>query len=59
MNVQHQNSNIILNSKQKKMISLTKLSHREKEREREREREERYLGTDFTMISGQPNSIMI
>jgi hypothetical protein len=39
------------------MISLTKLSHRE--REREREREERYLGTDFTMISGQPNSIMI
>jgi len=37
------------------MISLTKLSHRE----REREREERYLGTDFTMISRQPNSIMI
>jgi hypothetical protein len=32
MNVQHQNSNIILNSKQKKRISLTKLSHRERER---------------------------
>jgi hypothetical protein len=45
MNVQHQNSNIVLNSKQKKMISLTKLSQRERGRERKRDREERYLGT--------------
>jgi hypothetical protein len=51
MNLQHQNSNIILNSKQKKMVSLTKLSHTEREREREREKEERYLGTQTSALS--------